>query len=512
MENLSPNLGQNPQNNSFSRKKVLLGILGVILVVGITYSLSSGTSTQGLIRLKTTEPQPISRGLVPRDTTTTTTTTPTTSLTNTGTSTPVETPKLDVSTMNLSRQWQGESKYANTIFYNDPTNGVQFDLTLPSYKGPDYSTTAHLQLCKNSNCTDLKTLDIQTLSIANRTIVAQNSEVNSAINKLGINNNDQAIIQYSINDSTGKTYTSKSLVYTFFDYNAKPAVASGQTLFDKNTMSASSGNNSQILYDKNVKTAISLQFNLPTYSLDSAPNAKTSYVQPVSLKVCSADANQCQKLKDDTVTIFYKDQKFQNNPDSYRKYVYIMSNDDLVNLIKNSIVQYNGKFFFTFSIQDPTGSTLTTNSVELVISDQDKAAIMTPPIVGNIFDAATFTMNVNYSKPMPAGQITYDANGKQPITFKYQLPNIKVSAPETQYMTTTILEFCNDSLSSCTDVSSFDSYVFSTDNPMKQTVITDADFDTLIAGNPDKTTFIYKIKDPSGSTFFTSNSFKLIKQ
>lgn len=532
MENISPNTTPTPENTGNSRKKILIGSLALVLLLSGAYYFSSGTGTQGSIsrskaptrvETKATEQRetppattaPILRGKA-------TTTTPNQTTPPPTQETPVVTATFDASTMDISRQWQGEAKYSNIIFFNDSTNGVQFNIKLPTYTGPDYGAVAHLQICKNSNCSDIKTLPVQTMSMIDRTIMVSKEEVNAAVKAAGINNNDQGTIQYTINDNTEKTLTSKSLAYTFYDYNAAPAVAAGQTLFDKNTMSLSyftvaggggySSSGTQVFYDKNVKNSLSLQFNTPTYNLDAAPNTKTSYIAEIAAQVCNADGTQCQNLVTDTRTIFHKDQKFQTDPETYRKYVYTISNDTLVSQVKDHLVNNGGNPTYIFTIKDPTGTTLTTNSLTLVISEKDKAAIMAPPIVGNIFDETTFTMKVDYNKAMPAGQITYAVDGKQPITFKYTLPNIKVGAPQTQYNATATLEFCDDSLSSCTDVRSFDSYVFSTNNQTKQMIFMDADFDSLIAANPDKTTFIYKLTDPSGSTFFSANSFKLIIQ
>ena len=529
MENLVPNSTPTPENNGNSRKKVIIGALALVLILSGTYYFGSGVGTQGSIRTKTraTETQPATRELIPRGKKTstpqtqTTTTAPTTTPTQTTPPPTEEAPvaeAFDASTMDISRQWQGEDKYSNVIFYNDSTNGVQFNIKLPLYTGPDYGAVAHLQICKTSNCADIKTLAVQTMSMIDRTIMVSKDEVNSAVKTAGISNNDQGTIQYTINDNTGKSLTSKSLAYTFYDYSAAPAVAGGQPLFDKNTMSMSpdgnngyNSNSTQIFYNKTQKSAISLQFNLPTYNLDSAPNAKTSYIQPITLKVCDGNGSQCKTLNTGTRTIFHKDQKFQTDASTYSKYYTIISNDELVILIKDSIESYNGKFFFSYDIADPTGITLTTNSVELVISENDKAAIMAPPIVGNIFDETTFTMKVEYNKALPPGQIPYEVDSKQAIAFKYTPPSIKIGAEKTQYMATTTLEFCDDSLSSCTIAKSYEGYVFSTNSQTKQMVIPDTEFDSIIAANPDKTTFIYKITDPTGSTFYSVNSFKLIK-
>lgn len=533
MDNLTPNTTPTPENNGNSRKKVLIGTLALVLLLSGTYYFGSSTGTQGSINRSRTPAKvaerretpatttPILRGKATQTTTTTITTTPVQDIAPIQTA-PVTAATVDESTMNISRQWQGDDKYLNIIFFNDSTNGVQFNVKLPTYTGPDYGAVAHLQFCKNSNCTDIKTLNIQSMSMPDRTFMVSKDEVNTAVNTLGISNAEQGTIQYTINDTEGKILKSNALVYTFYDYNGKPATTSGETLFDKSTMSMSpfsisggggySNNGTQIFYNKNVKSALSLRFNLPTYNLEAAPNAKTSYIQTLSLNVCDENGSQCQTIKTDTRTIFHKDEKFQTDPETYRRYVATISNDELVTLIQNSIEAYNGKFFFTYDIQDPTGTTLTTNRVELVISEKDKAEIMAPPIVGNIFDETTFTMNVEYNKALPAGQITYNADTKSAITFKFTQPAIKIGAPETQYMTTTILKFCDDSLSSCVDAKSFEGYVFSEGNSKKQMIIPDAEFDNLIATNPDKTTFLYSIKDPSGSTFYSVNSFKLIKQ
>ncbi len=541
MDNLTPNTTPTPENNGNSRKKVLIGTLALVLLLSGTYYFGSSTGTQGSINrsrtpekrveTRSSETKPVDSGLISRgktsktNTTQTTTTAPTTTPTQT-TPPPTETAPVaatfDDSTMDISRQWQGEDKYSNIIFYNDSTNGVQFNIKLPLYTGPNYGAVAHLQICNGSKCSDIKTLPVQTMSMIDRTIMVSKDEVNSAVKSAGINNNDQGTIQYTINDNTGKTLTSKSLAYTFYDYNATPAVAAGQTLFDKNTMSLSyttvaggggySSSGTQIFYDKNVKNSISLQFNTPTYNLDAAPNTKTSYIAEISAQVCNADGTQCQNLVTDTRTIFHKDQKFQTDPETYRKYVYTIPNDILVTQVKDHLVNNGGNPTYIFTIKDPTGTTLTTNSLTLVISDKDKAAIMAPPIVGNIFDETTFTMKVEYNKALPPGQIPYEVDAKQAITFKFTPPNIKIGAEKTQYMATTTLEFCDDSLSSCIVAKSFDGYVFSTNNQAKQMIIPDTEFDSIIAANPDKTTFTYKITDPSGSTFYSVNSFKLIKQ
>lgn len=546
MDNLIPNSTPTPENNGNSRKKVLIGTLALVLLLSGTYFLGSGTGTQGSInrskvpvKTETRAPEqretpPATTGVLrgkPAKTNTSDTTASTTAPTTTPVQTtppveqtppPVVVATFDASTMDISRQWQGEAKYSNVIFYNDSTNGVQFNIKLPTYTGPDYGAVAHLQICKNSNCSDIKTLPVQTMSMIDRTIMVSKEEVNSAVKAAGIGNNDQGTIQYTINDNTGKTLTSKSLAYTFYDYNAAPAVAAGQTLFDKSTMSLSyttvaggggySSSGTQVFYDKDVKASLGLQFNTPTYNLDAAPNTKTSYIAEITAQVCNADGTNCQKLTTDTKTIFHKDQKFQTDAETYKKYVYTIPNDTLVTEVKDHLTNNWGNPTYIFTIKDPTGTTLTTNPLTLVVSDKDKAAIMAPPIVGNIFDETTFTMKVDYNKAMPAGQITYDTAGTQPITFKYTLPNIKVGAPQTQYLATATLEFCDDALSSCTDVKSFESYVFSSNNQTKQMIFMKADFDSLIASNPDKTTFAYKLTDPSGSTFFSANSFKLIKQ
>ncbi|MCX6735051.1 MAG: hypothetical protein NTZ25_04065 [Candidatus Peregrinibacteria bacterium] len=547
MDNLTQNSTPTPENNGNSRKKVLIGTLALVLLLSGTYFLGSGTGTQGSINnrkvpakteIRATEQRetpPATTGVLrgkPTQTTTTTTTTTAPATTPTQTTppptqtTPAQTPPpvaatFDASTMDISRQWQGEAKYSNVIFYNDSTNGVQFNIKLPTYTGQDYGAVAHLQICKNSNCSDIKTLAVQTMSMIDRTIMVSKEEVNSAVKAAGISNNDQGTIQYSINDNTGKTLTSKSLAYTFYDYNAAPAVAAGQTLFDKNTMSLSytsvaagggySSSGTQVFYDKNVKNSLSIQFNTPTYNLDAAPNTKTSYIAEITAQVCNADGTQCQNLTTDTKTIFNKDQKFQTDADTYRKYVYTIPNDTLITEVKDHLTNNGGNPTYIFTIKDPTGTTLTTNSLTLVISDKDKAAIMAPPIVGNIFDETTFTMKVEYPQ-LTDNQITYSVSNTQPITFKYKLPNIKVGATQTQYLATATLIFCDDAKSSCTDLKSFESYVFNTDNQTKQMIFMKADFDSLIASNPDKTTFAYKLTDPSGSTFFSANSFKLIKQ
>lgn len=532
MDNLIPNSTPTPENNSNSRKKVIIGALALVLILSGTYYFGSGVGTQGSIRTKTraTETQPATRELIPRGKKTstpqtqTTTTTPTTTPTQTTPPPTEEAPvaeAFDASTMDISRQWQGEDKYSNVIFYNDSTNGVQFNIKLPLYTGPDYGAVAHLQICRTSNCADIKTLAVKTMSMIDRTIMVSKDEVNSAVKAVGIGNNDQGTIQYTINDNTGKTLTSKSLAYTFYDYNAAPAVAGGQTLFDKNTMNLSyysvpggggySNNGTQIFYDKNVKNSLSLQFNTPTYNLEAAPNTKTSYIAEITAQVCNADGTQCQNIKTDTKVIFHKDEKFQTDADTYRKYVYTIPNDILVTQVKDHLANNGGNPTYIFTIKDPTGTILTTNALTLVISEKDKAAIMAPPIVGNIFDETTFTMKVEYNKALPPGQIPYEVDAKQAITFKYTPPSIKIGAEKTQYMATTTLEFCDDSLSSCTIAKSYEGYVFSTNNQTKQMVIPDTEFDSIIAANPDKTTFIYKITDPSGSTFYSVNSFKLIK-
>ena len=532
MENLIPNSTPTPENNGNSRKKVIIGALALVIILSGTYYFGSSTGTQGLIRTKTraTETQPATRELIPRGKKTstpqtqTTTTAPTTTPTQT-TPPPTETAPVaeafDASTMDISRQWQGEDKYSNIIFYNDSTNGIQFNIKLPTYTGPDYGAVAHLQICNGSKCSDIKTLPVQTMSMIDRTIMVSKDEVNSAVKTAGISNNDQGTIQYTINDNTGKSLTSKSLAYTFYDYSAAPAVAGGQTLFDKATMSLSyysvpggggySNNGTQVFYDKNVKNSLSLQFNTPTYNLDAAPNTKTSYIAEISAQVCNADGTQCQNLVTDTKTIFHKDQKFQTDPETYRKYVYTIPNDTLVTQVKDHLTNNGGNPTYIFTIKDPTGTILTTNALTLVISENDKAAIMAPPIVGNIFDETTFTMKVVYPQ-VSNNEIPYSVTGTQPITFKYTLPNIKTGAPQTQYLTTATLVFCDDSLSSCTDLRSFESYVFSTNNQPKQMIFMKTDFDSLIASNPDKTTFTYKVTDPTGSTFYSVNSFKLIKQ
>lgn len=557
-QNLSgqtPQAGDNRDNEAGNKKKIFMaiGIAAAIIALAAGYFLTKSTSFQGSMLRggapgRAGEPRAVKVN-PPRDKTTGSAAAPTEVPPPEETPPPAEMTIFDQATMAISYEpflkfYQPHITTKNSVLFYKNENGWlgTLNMNFPFFK-PDAETkeTEYLQEFTLEICVaDLtKCLEIE----KDKKWIFKNpgkqegyklqvhkigrDEFYNLIQNLGVGHGGKITFRYKLVDpGLEKMLESPTTpIFDVFDDAGVPVLPSGKTLFDPNTFIATveqkpgnfEENATTIFFDNEIKSAIGIPLQLPSYSIEDTLNAKDSYLQALKFSMCDETYTLCTSLKEDTTWVYANEKKFQSeNVNQYKFKEYIISNNDLLVQIKN-FLKTNGadkKIFLRYSIMDPANVEIHSNATELQISEEDRNILLgdpiaEQPIVGTYFDESAFKIKKIEGYAVTENTIHYKKDMKQAIKFLYQLPGHKPGNTEDEYYKTVYLDYCDETFENCVVADEFETIIFkkypTPEYQNKQMIIQDVKFDELVDKNPDKSFFRYRVEDPTGVNIYTNN-------
>lgn len=563
------------QPTKSNKTKWIIAIVSVLLLIGGALTMAGGNLFQGKISLVKSrdkiERSPTKTIEIPSSTTTksgSSSTNPKGTEPNTNLKKPADAPKNDKqppadttkpepkvsstkspifnpATIKLIYTPQIKLWAADTIYYEKDAKDWTgtLEMAYPEFDknavGADpiyYDQKLILEACKGdlSKCSIIfeDTIAVKKGSPSIKVQKLTKEKLYNFVQDLGVAHGGKISFKYSVADPTGVTLPSNVITFTLFDENGPILLPSGQTLFKKETFTMTpelkDGGYKEyldkIIYDHSIKSAISLVIKLPEFDVSAAPNVQDKYFVELGLNFCNSGLKSCKPVGDgpkNTLWVFSSTTKFQSsNTDQYKTKYSIIQKDKLVDWLKNGIKAYDTPLFFQATITDPTGTIITSNPIEIVIDDQNKADLFAEPLKAgeSVYQKENLKFNsIGSYYELADDKIKYVADKKGALNIMFNAPTLKSGVTSDQYSTEFYLDYCNKDLTNCKEVSHVGAPVLkkydSSNSQERQFLILDDALDQLVKENPDKSWFRLRFEDTkTGEKFYGTTSYELVAE